>query len=266
MVKAIPYLLGGIVIGGGLVWVVYATPSPSLPLPGPQAQVLTCDTSELKLAQQKIAELESELVVVKNAAAPMATSPEQPASHDASQIDSDESLKWKVSAIEKFVPLTDEQRERLRDKYAKERQGEGEGATESLDDILGAESAKYYREQVQVAFKRVQDEEVEREVVWLSRKLTLSTEQESSVKAILSNVEAEVSQGRSHSPSGATPQDRVKSMIAENRRRTELRNEQLKQVLSADQFRSYLQSEAESSSADVEVFHDAGGAEETPTR
>ena len=55
-------------------------------------------------------------------------------------------------------------------------------------------------------------------------------------------------------------------MIAENRRRTELKNEQLKQVLTPDQFRSYLQSEAESSSADVEVFHDAGGAEASPTK
>ena len=263
MVRAISFLLLGVGVGGGLMWGVYGARNH---LPVPEAQVLACDTSELKLAQKKIAELESELVVVKNAAAPTATSPEQPSSHEAPQIDSDESLKWKVSAIEKFVPLTDEQRARLHDKYAQERQGQGEGETETLDDVLGSESAKYYREQVQAAFKRVQDEEVEREVVWLSRKLSLSAEQESSVKVILSNVEVEVSKGRTHAPSGATPQDRVKSMIAENRRRNELRNEQLKQVLSPDQFSSYLQNEAESSSADVEVFHDSGEVDGAPTK
>ena len=264
MVKAIPSLLVGVVIGGGLMWGVYGKRSPSQPLPGPQAAVLKCDTSELQLAQQKIAELTSELVLAKSAAVPMPGSPEQATPHNAPQIDPNESLKWKVSAIEKFVPLTDDQRERLRDKYAKEKQGEGEA--ESLDDILGAESAKFYREQVQAAFKRVQDEEVEREVVWLSRKLSLSAEQESSVKAILSNVEAEVRKDGSHASSSSTPQDRVKNMIAENRRRTELKNEQLKQVLTPDQFRTYLQSEAESSSADVEVFHDAGGSEATPIK
>lgn len=264
MFKAIPSLLVGVVIGGGLMWGIYGTLSRSQPLAAPQAEVLTCDTSELKLAQQKIAELTSELVLAKSAVLPTLSSPEQASPHNALQIDSDESLKWKVSAIAKFVPLTEEQKERLRDKYAHEKQGEGEA--ETLDDILGAESAKYYREQVQAAFKRVQDEEVEREVVWLSRKLSLSAEQEASIKTIFSNVEDEVSNEASHASSSSTPQDRVKKMIAENRRRTELKNEQLKQVLTPDQFRSYLQSEAESSSADVEVFHDAGGAEASPTK
>ena len=264
MFKAIPSLLVGVVIGGGLMWGVYGTLSRSQPLPAPQAEVLTCDTSELKLARQKIAELTSELVLAKSAAVPTSGSPEQSSSQHPAQIDADESLKWKVSAIEKFVPLTEEQRERLRDTYAQEKQGEEEA--ETLDDILGSESAKYYREQVQAAFKRVQDEEVEREVVWLSRKLSLSAEQEASVKTILSNVEDEVRKDGSHASSSSTPQDRVKNMITENRRRTVLRNEQLKQVLTPDQFRSYLQSEAESSSADVEVFHDAGGAEASPTK
>ena len=71
MVKAIPSLLVGVVIGGGLMWGVYGKRSPSQPLPGPQAAVLKCDTSELQLAQQKIAELTSELVLAKSAAVPM---------------------------------------------------------------------------------------------------------------------------------------------------------------------------------------------------
>lgn len=266
MVKAIPSLLVGVVIGAGLMWGVFGTPSPSQPVPMPQPRELTCDTSELKLAQERVAQLESELRVAK--AVPLSTQPPgtEPSSHDAPKADPDESLKWKVSAIEKFVPLSDDQRERLRAKFTKEKEDNGEADAESLDDILGAESAAFYREQVQAAFKRVQDEEVEREVVWLSRKLSLSAAQESSVKAILANVEAAVGKDRSHVPSGATPQERVKNMIAENRRRTELRNDQLRQVLTPEQFNTYIQSEAQSSSADVEVFHDAGAAESTPTK
>jgi regulator of replication initiation timing len=52
-----------------------------------------------------------------------------------------------------------------------------------------------------------------------------------------------------------TPQERVKAMVEENRKRTELRNEQLKPVLSPEQYEAYLRTQAESPAADVELFH-----------
>lgn len=265
MFKAIPSLLLGSVIGGGLVWGVCGKPTASSPPPMIEKQGPACDFQELKVAQERVAQLESELKRLTTIPQPAPHVAHEATADETPPPESDESLKWKVSAIEKFVPLTDEQRERLRVKFSKEKEGAGEGEAESLDDILGTESAGFYRDQVKAAFKKVQDEEVEREVVWLSRKLSLSPAQESSVKSILSNVEAEVAQGRSHVSSGATPQERVKNMIAENRRRTELRNERLKTVLTPEQFTTYVQSEAESSSADVEVFHDGGAAQSTPT-
>lgn len=190
MVKGLPILLAGICIGSGIAWAIFAASSPTAPVPVPQAQPLVCDQSDLKRMQERVAQLESELASAKTRAH-VTVAPPQVA---AAEPQTDESLSWRISAIEKFVPLSDEQKERLREKYTKERAGEGEGA-ESLEDILGAESAAFYRERVQAAFKKVQDEEVEREVVWLSRTLSLSKEQEGSVRTILANVEAEVSKG-----------------------------------------------------------------------
>jgi hypothetical protein len=47
-------------------------------------------------------------------------------------------------------------------------------------------------------------------------------------------------------------------MIADNRRRLELRNAELSKILTPEQLQAYAQIEAESSASDVEVFHDAG--------
>ena len=54
-------------------------------------------------------------------------------------------------------------------------------------------------------------------------------------------------------------------MIAENQRRSELRTNELSNILSPEQRRAYAELEAESSASDVEVFHDPGASEATPT-
>ncbi len=170
-----------------------------------------------------------------------------------------EALKWKISAIEKFVPLTDDQKDRLRIKYELEAsQTSGEASTEQLEDIIGAENATFYRQQVRAAFQRVQDEETEKEVVWLARSLRLSNEQEQAALAAFREVEQQMDQDshRAGQDVAHSPQDRFKAMIAENKKRSELRAARLKNMLSAEQFESYVKAEAASSSADVEVFHD----------
>ena len=170
-----------------------------------------------------------------------------------------EAMKWRVSAIEKFIPLSEDQKTRLKEKFVLESQSEkGEVTTESLDDILGAEQASYYRQQVQAAFKRVQDQETEREVVWLSRQLSLSIEQERAVREVLARVEQQVASEALNHNTARSPQDRVKRMIEENRKRSELRNNDLKTILSPEQYQAYIKSQSESASSDIEVFHDPG--------
>jgi hypothetical protein len=155
------------------------------------------------------------------------------------------------------VPLTDEQRERLTVKF--ERESSGDDSTESLDEILGGESAAFYREQVKAAFERAKEEEVDREIVWLSRQLALTPTQEQAIKTAFDRVETELDTTQLPASVGAkTPEERVKAMIAENKRREELRSEQLKTILSPDQFTAYTRTQAESSKSDIEVFHGEG--------
>lgn len=195
----------------------------------------------------------------------------------------------RISAIEKFVQLTPEQRERLKAKFAAEIDAEQESAvdpesgddthepaaegesppvaaepvppeTESLEAILGDESAKYYRDQMKQAFDRAAQEEQEKNVLLLSRKLSLTTEQEGQIRDIVRGVETQVSEEmkadqRAAKKGGSSMQKRMQTMLAENALRKKLLDERMKTVLTAEQYQMYLQQQAESANADLEVWH-----------
>lgn len=171
----------------------------------------------------------------------------------------EQALSWRVSAIEKFVPLSDAQRERLRRSFQLQSEG-GDGAAEAetLEQVIGEENARFYRQQVANAFRKYQDEQVERDVVWLTRQLGLSSQQERDVQGVFASIEEELS-GGGHPGGGrggsTTSVTGFSAVVSESRRRSELRAERLKPVLTPEQYQAYLRQEAESSSADVQVFH-----------
>jgi hypothetical protein len=231
----------------------------------PAPAMLACE-DELARQRSRIKELEAPPVSQKvlAPAVPSFSSDESSVGSEVSPEEKQhEALSWRVSAIEKFVPLTDEQRSRLVTKFQEEARanqiGE-ESRAEKLEEILGDENARYYREQVKEAFERVQNEETEKEVLWISRRLGLSPELERSVRSVFLDVEQTVDSEFETAAHGTktSPQDRVKAMIAENKRRAALRSEKLQALLPPDQYQAYLRSEAESAASDVEVFHDPG--------
>jgi hypothetical protein len=221
---------------------------------------------ELVAAQGKIRELEarvSELsaqlasvpVAVKDSPDGIAVEAESRSTDEQAQ--RKEALAWKVSAVEKFVALTDEQKLRLQKKYEVEATGGKEGVeTDTLEDIIGQENAAFYRQQVKAAFQKVRDEELNKEVVWLARQLNLSAQQEQAVQQGFLSIESQLAQGEQ---AASSSHDRVKGMIEENRKRSELRAAQMKELLSPEQYEAYAKSQADSSASDVEVFHDSGG-------
>ncbi len=278
MVKRASLFLFGLLVGGGMVWGlgrVSSAPSVrSEPEKPSQAVVpaapLSCD-GEVAPLRRRVEELEGRLANVERpvdgpekAVNDIAEALEVPVQSDAAEEQQmrAEAIKWRVSAIEKFVPLTAAQKDRLSEKFKRESESNGEEPeAETLDDILGAESASFYRQQVSAAFQRVQDQEVDKEVVWISRQLSLSADQERSVRSVYSRVESEVQKefgGEGHGTTPRSAQDRVKLMVQENKRRRELINSQMKDILSPEQYQAYLRNEAESAASDVEVFHDPG--------
>lgn len=165
-----------------------------------------------------------------------------------------DAVKWRISAIEKFVPLSGEQKERLAESYRAKSEGR---KSETLEEILGNESAQYYREQVSSAFKRMRTQELEKEVVFTSRKLQLSEAQEAKLREIYNSIEATLV-APTIKNDDVTAQERVKRMVEEGKRRSALRAEKTKEVFTPQQYQEYLKSEAESPEADMQVFHDSG--------
>jgi hypothetical protein len=198
-----------------------------------------------------------EAVRASSAGAPLpAPSPaDEPALADSKPTPSPNAVKWRVSAIEKFVPLTEDQRQRLVTKFEADLRGE-EG-TETLEDVLGEENARFYREQVKAAFRKVEEEELDKEVVWLSRQLDLSPEQERRLHEAFAGIETEIDAGKESLHGGArSSEDRVRAMIEESRTRQRLRSERARAILNPDQFDVFSRVQAESSSSNMEVFHE----------
>jgi len=253
------------------VWLGHGSTLVEFPQEMAKPQVLSCESTAAPL-QARVSELERKLKEEEARAAQSHTeqaplpvnSVDSPAAGEAEGDDTRlrEATRWRVSAIEKFVPLSEEQKQRLSDKFIKEGSSEdGEVETESLETILGDDNATFYRQQVQAAFQRVQDEEVEKEVVWVSRQLSLSQEQERAVRDVYDRVEQQVRAEASvggHGAPAASSQDRVRQMVQESRLRNTLRQSMLKDVLTPEQYQTYLKNESESASSEMEVFHDPG--------
>ena len=269
MRKGLPVFVVGVVLGAVGVWAAKGGSVPPTQDAIPQASVLRCDRGELEQASARVAHLERELATIRsgtiglsqvNGTASSVDEGSEEIADDKKKAEQDEALTWRVSAIEKFVPLTADQKGRLTQKYRAEREAKASGIeaqSESLEQILGEENAQYYRQQVNAAFKRMQDEEVEKEVLLVSRQLSLSAAQEENVRSIFGKVEEVVEANRGTSKN-SSPQDRVKTMIEENRQRGELRSQELRNILSPEQYQAYLKTQTESAAADVEVFHDPG--------
>jgi hypothetical protein len=225
-------------------------------------------TPELLSCQASLKQLGSELSELKSKPASpcVATSrveqmTEQKTPHESKR-DSDKRLanSWRISAIEKFVPLSEDQKERLERKFTEEQAAKDdvrESVAESLDDILGVDNAKVYRDQMEAAFERAREEELERDTIWMARKLGLVADQEERLRATFAEVDQIIRAEFNASPNEAnsSAQQRVARMIAENKRRIQLRAERVRSLLSPGQYQEYVKLESESSAADVEVFH-----------
>jgi len=241
-----------------------------------QVNQLNNFTPELLTCQASLKQLDSELLELKSkrgspciatASVEQITATEQGTQYEAKS-DSERKLanSWRISAIEKFVPLSDDQKERLERRFTEEqaaKEGNRESVAESLDQILGADDAKVYRDQMQAAFERARDEELERDTIWMARKLGLVADQEQRMRASFAEVEQIIRAEFEGSPNVAdrSAQARVSRMIAENKRRIQLRAERLRSLLSPEQYQEYVKLESESSASDVEVFHGGGEGE-----
>lgn len=94
-----------------------------------------------------------------------------------------------ISEIEKYVPLTQDQKDRIVSKFKVDSLPEGGSPSESLEDILGKEAHDIYRKGLQDARNKANEEKIEEEVAILTEKLILTDQQQKVVREAFHQVD-----------------------------------------------------------------------------
>ncbi len=162
--------------------------------------------------------------------------------------------EWRASIVKKFLPLTEEQSARL----AKRLQEDGakkRSIAESIEEEFGKEQADFYRSELGKAFERSEQESLEKDVFYLSRKLSLSPAQEAALFAAYrdaaepSNIPAGESSENTDQSAG------LNSLLERETKRRELLNQRFQTFLTPEQLAIFTQLEAESSGRDLQMWH-----------
>jgi hypothetical protein len=164
-------------------------------------------------------------------------------------------IEIRLSAINKIVGLTADEEMAVKDLLT-----EGQSHPFTLEDIIGSEKANFYYQQQRASFNRSENEEIEKDLYFFSRRFGLDHEQESAVINILTEIKDQNKTNRGGSPArmGATPQERLKEILNETRIYRNTLKERLKSVLSEQQYQAFLAYDAESVAADMQMWHDTG--------
>ncbi len=168
-------------------------------------------------------------------------------------------VELKLGAISRIVSLSDQERQELRDLFLNDHDNTSD--QQLLTQVIGEERAEFYKETREQAFSKGRQEELEKEALYLSRKLDLEPAEEQSLRSVLTEIDDEISEWRRArsqqlgEQSGAAPGVKMQVLIEEIIVRRDLMKSRLSTLLGADKFKQYLQLEAESSAADMETFH-----------
>lgn len=169
-------------------------------------------------------------------------------------------IESRISSLGRFFPLSEDQRERLRIKYRNEfarRRGVDVPEPETLEAIVGDENATFYRQQVQRSFDRAAEQERDREVYYLTRKLNLTAAQEQSMREAMVQTDLVV-QGILAQEFDATrrgPGVRMQRMIRANELEAKELAERARSILDPEQYQAYLQEQNDSAAQEMGMWH-----------
>lgn len=157
---------------------------------------------------------------------------------------------FRVGIAKRFLNLDEDASQRLgaRLENLQSQNTEGDGPPGSLlakaiEEEFGQEQADFFRNQMAMSFQRNQDEEDEKDVLLLSKRIGLNAEQEETIRSIYREA---ASQFRFQNP-------REYFLALRNRR--ELITQRLKGVLSPEQLEKYSQVQSQSAEEDLQIWH-----------
>ena len=166
----------------------------------------------------------------------------------------EQSIETKIASIAKFVPLSPLQEDRLRNKFFSESNPNNPPA-ETLDDIIGRQSAEFYREERRKAFERVLQNSIEKEVLFIARRLALDEVQEEALRKIYFEAEELIRAKRElQSDEEKAAKSTMQRLIEEEKLRNKLLTEKVRNILDDSRYDEYIT--YQSGSQDMQLWHE----------
>lgn len=162
--------------------------------------------------------------------------------------------EWRASIVKKFLPLTEEQSARL-SKRLQEDGAKRRSIAESIEEEFGKEQADFYRSELGKAFERSEQESLEKDVFYLSRKLSLSPAQEAALFAAYRDAAAPSGEATRENLANADRSANLNSVLERETKRREMLNQRFQTFLTPEQLAIFAQLEAQSSGRDLQMWH-----------
>ncbi len=171
----------------------------------------------------------------------------------------------RVKVVGKFVQLSETQREELKKLYLEQKQRRLSSSSPEMKDrlaqIIGKDNAEFFSSQRQAAFERRKSEEQLKQVLLLSRELSLNAEQEAKLTQSMKFVEKELENFDAADPAAVgvtfegSPEDKMRFYIERSQLEAELLRSQVEKFLEPNQYKKYLEIEAQSEASDMTLWH-----------
>jgi len=239
-----------------------------------QVQLSSLGTKECGIAEtapsapaQLVPSLSAEAIPPQLSSAPLTA----PVSQTSPSYDSRKAftIRTRIGAIGRFVALSEDQHNSLHAKFEAEEALKEKNLSdeeynqeleklESLEEIVGAQTAIDYRNGVNETLERVRIEQTEKDVLLTSRQLDMTPEQEQKYRDIASQVEKEI-EASNPVPVGQVVQrnmeDTLRLLKKQNEMRQKLFSDRLKGVLSDEQYNKFLEQQALSAEQQLGFWH-----------
>jgi hypothetical protein len=174
-------------------------------------------------------------------------------------------VTMRINVLENFVQLTKQQRSRLEKKFSQESDLRSQDLSdeeyireqskiERLEDIIGDDAANEYRNEQQKIREKFQAQSREQEVAVLSKKLSLSPEQEQIVQQTLQEADQnsfDLNNNLEQKSQNALIQQAISNVETKNK----MLDERLKPVLSQEQYKMFQTYQAESPDHELSFWH-----------
>jgi hypothetical protein len=171
-----------------------------------------------------------------------------------------EVVDWRLKSVEKFVDLSEAQREQLRELFGgRNTDPLAQGASDkkvTLKDVLGEDNYAVYQDARARAKIKIESENREKDILYKARIINLTPKEESILRDVTLKVDQDIeARKQADDTKPATPYEGLARYLQYEKLRRELIAAELKSELPTDKYEAYLKVDADSAASEMGVWH-----------